>query len=177
LVLAIARRSRLSCRATPVSGSRLRCHRLWRPLSSRHWRDDDPGSIRGADVAGGRPDDMRKGVDGLALAQPARGCEQCPTDTVPWHGSLLQADAFSTGGANRAASQTPGNAPISTSTAPVHSTYRVKAQIPFKEPNMDNLIELPFLLITSYLRIARVMNTLYNLAPPPRPIGCLMQLE
>jgi hypothetical protein len=81
--------SRLSCRATPVSGSRLRCHRLWRPLSSRHWRDDDPGSIRGADVAGGRPDDMRKGVDGLALAQPARGCEQCPTDTVPWHGSLL----------------------------------------------------------------------------------------
>ena len=52
----LCRRSKSTLRVTPVSASRLRCRLHWRPLSSRRWRDDDPGSERGSSVAGGRPD-------------------------------------------------------------------------------------------------------------------------
>jgi transposase len=33
----------------------------------RHWRGDDPGSLCGSGVAGGRPNRHRKGMNGLAL--------------------------------------------------------------------------------------------------------------
>ena len=51
----------------PACGSRLRYRQLWRRLSSRRWREDDPGSS-GVRVwlAVGRTD-MRKGMNGLAL--------------------------------------------------------------------------------------------------------------
>jgi transposase len=52
----LCRRSRSNSRAAPVCGSRLRYRRLWRRLSSRRWRDDDPGSERGSSVAGSRSD-------------------------------------------------------------------------------------------------------------------------
>ena len=52
---AASRRSRSSLRARLGCGSRRRSRRRWRRRSSRRCRGDDPGSVGGAGVAGGRP--------------------------------------------------------------------------------------------------------------------------
>src|SRR5271167_3335 len=75
------RRSRLNLPATLACGSRLRCHPLWRRPWSRRWRDDDPGSERGAGVAGGWPHrhaqrDERAGAASAAGVGPRPACRR-----------------------------------------------------------------------------------------------------
>src|SRR5271170_3920771 len=75
------RPSRLNSQATLACGSRLRYHPLWRRLWSRRWRDDDPGSERGAGVAGSWPHrhaqrDERAGAASAAGVGPRPACRR-----------------------------------------------------------------------------------------------------